>query len=204
MGRYRAADPVEERMPKDPPIDVPPSAALTQLHERFAKSPALHGPLRWEQLAAELGKSPGKLQTLEQMEASGGEPNVVLLAGEVLVVDCSRQSPKGRRSLCFDQAARLGRRTFPPASSVEEMAAAMGVELLDEARYLALQELTPLDTTTSSWLATPTSIRELGGALFAERRYERVFISANGADAYFSSRGFRGLLRLGDEATLCE
>lgn len=173
------------------------SEALAALQARFERSGALHEGVSSAALLDRLMARPEALRSLAAMEASGGEPNAVLLAGELCLVDTAKQSPKGRRSLCFDREAREARVKFPPLSSALEEAQAMGVELLDEARYGALQQLLEFDTTTSSWLATPARVRELGGALFAERRYERVFVFANGADAYFSSRGWRGLLSLG-------
>ena len=131
------------------------------------------------------------------MESTGGEPDVLVLPdGALAMVDCSAESPAGRRSLCYDGTARTGRKEAAPASSAAEMAAAMGMALMTEAEYIALQQVGAFDRKTSSWLATPAPLRTLGGALFGDRRYDRVFIYHNGAQSYYAVRGFRGVLRL--------
>jgi hypothetical protein len=146
---------------------------------------------------ARLKAAPAKLRALEAMEASGGEPDVIGRdgrSGPFLFVDCAAESPKGRRSLCYDRKALDARKEHKPADSAMDVAAAMGVELLDEAQYRRLQELGEFDTKTSSWLLTPPAIRKLGGAVFGDRRYDTVFLYHNGADSYYAARGFRGIL----------
>ena len=158
-----------------------------------------HESITWADARARLEAHPEKLWSLERMASTGGEPDVVGrddATGEVIFVDCSQQSPKGRRSLCYDRAAREARKKFPPADDAVSMAAAMGIELLNEVEYRALQRLGAFDTTTSSWIATPSAIRDLGGALFCDRRYDTVFVYHNGADSYYGARGFRGSLRV--------
>ena len=172
---------------------------LGLLQARFETHMERHEGLTWADVRARLEAHPQKLWTLERMEATGGEPDVVErddATSEVVFVDCSAQSPKGRRSICYDRAAREARKKFPPDDDALSMAAAMGVELLDEAEYRALQRLGAFDTTTSSWIATPAAIRERGGALFCDRRYDTVFVYHNGADSYYGARGFRGSLRV--------
>lgn len=142
---------------------------------------------------------PDKLISLLKMENTGGEPDVVgwnAKTGVYLFYDCSPESPKGRRSLCYDQAALLTRKLNRPTGSAQEMAAAIGIELLTEEQYRTLQQLGPFDTKTSSWLQTPQAIRKLGGALFGDRRYNHVFVYHNGAESYYAARGFRGCLRV--------
>jgi hypothetical protein len=172
---------------------------LTVLKTRFHKNENRHKGLSWAEIEARLRASPEKLWSLGEMEASGGEPDVVGRdgqTGEYLFCDCSAESPKGRRSLCYDHVARVSRKEFPPENSATEMASAMGIELLTEEQYRGLQQLGVFDTKTSSWVATPPEIRELGGALFGDCRYGRVFIYHNGAQSYYAARGFRGLLRV--------
>jgi hypothetical protein len=189
-------------------IDVPPRRALSAerrealvdtLRARFEAHMGRHAEIAWADVRARLDAHPGKLVSLERMEATGGEPDVVgrdEATGEVVFVDCAAQSPAGRRSLCFDPEALAGRKKNPPAGSAVGMAAELGIELLTEAEYRALQELGEFDTTTSSWVATPPAIRRLGGALFCDRRYGAVFVYHNGADSYYGARGFRGSLRV--------
>ena len=169
------------------------------LEDRFEAYMRRHDRLAWADVRARLEAHPDELWSLERMEATGGESDVVgwdEATSEVIFVDCSQQSPKGRRSLCYDRAARQARKKFPPADDALSMAAALGIELLNEAAYRALQRLGAFDTTTSSWIATPSAICDLGGALFCDRRYDTVFVYHNGADSYYGARGFRGSLRV--------
>ncbi len=174
-------------------------ALLATLQARFEQNSRRHPKLVWAAVHTRLVAAPDKLRSLAAMEATGGEPDVIgrdAKSGEFLFADCSPQSPAGRQSLCYDREALDGRKKFPPAGCITELAAALGIELLDEAQYLALQGLGEFDTKTSSWLKTPPEIRTLGGALYGDRRYNRVFIGHNGADSYYSGRGFRGMLRV--------
>lgn len=174
-------------------------ALLDTLRARFEKNPQRHTKLDWTAVQKRLEAKPEKVATLHQMEATGGEPDVIgqdAKSGELLFVDCSPQSPAARQSLCYDREALDGRKKFPPKGCVTELAAAIGVELLDEEQYFALQKLGEFDTKTSSWLKTPPEIRALGGAIYGDRRYNRVFIGHNGADSYYSGRGFRGMVRV--------
>ncbi|RZI69938.1 MAG: DUF4256 domain-containing protein [Variovorax sp.] len=153
----------------------------------------------WEQVMARLQSNPAALQSLLGMESSGGEPDVIghdKVSGQYIFCDCSAESPTGRRSLCYDQDALDARRENKPAGSAVEAAAAMAIELLDEEQYRALQQLGEFDLKTSSWVATPKDVRAVGGALFCDRRYGRVFVYHNGAQSYYAARGFRGLLRV--------
>ncbi len=169
---------------------------LKTLQQRFEKNMSRHKTVAWEKVQAKLETHPEKLWSLSQMEQTGGEPDVVEFdTKEYVFVDCSAESPKGRRSLCYDRQALEARKSFKPKSSVIDEATAMGIELLDERQYRQLQQLGEFDTKTSSWIKTPTNIRKLGGALFADRRYDTVFIYHNGADSYYAARGFRGLLQ---------
>lgn len=172
---------------------------LATLKRRFEENMHRHQGIDWRDVQARLEAQPEKLRSLSEMERTGGEPDVIAYDAEsdtFLFCDCSAQSPAGRRSICYDRNARLGRKHHPPESSAVEMAEAMGVELLDEEQYRFLQTLGEFDTKTSSWIKTPDEVRKLGGALFCDRRYGRVFVYHNGADSYYSSRGFRGLLRV--------
>ncbi len=172
---------------------------LDTLKKRFEKNLARHEGTEWADVVERLEAHPHKLWSLQQMEDTGGEPDVVGQdneSGEILFMDCSKQSPKGRRSACYDQEALDSRKQHKPDNSAVAMAADMGVELLKETQYRQLQTLGEFDTTTSSWVQTPKRIRELGGALFADRRYDTVFIYHNGADSYYAARGFRGMLRV--------
>lgn len=179
---------------------VPGDRGLLQvLQARFEQHPQRHAGMAWADVAARLATVPARLAVLQAMQDSGGEPDVVGLDAatrELLWVDCCAESPAGRRSLCYDAPALAGRKAHPPAGSAVERAAAMGLSLLDEDQYRALQALGEFDTKTSSWLATPAELRALGGALFGDRRYGRVFTYHNGADAYYAARGFRGLARV--------
>lgn len=177
----------------------PRDALLETLRARFEKYPQRHAGIDWATVQKRLGQHPEKLRSLHEMETTGGEPDVIgrdAKSGEILFADCSAQSPAGRQSLCYDRAALDGRKKFPPKGCITELAEAMGVEILGEEQYFALQKLGEFDTKTSSWLKTPAEIRALGGAIYGDRRYNRVFIGHNGADSYYSGRGFRGLLRV--------
>ncbi len=169
------------------------------LQARFEKNLNRHKGLNWAKVQAKLAANPEKLWSLHEMERTGGEPDVVgydKKTGEYLFFDCSAESPKGRRSLCYDREALEARKEFKPADTAQDMAAAMGVEILTEEQYQGLQQLGKFDTKTSSWLKTPDAIRQLGGAIFGDRRYDHVFVYHNGADSYYGSRGFRGVLRV--------
>jgi hypothetical protein len=169
------------------------------LKARFEKNGIRHAGLEWEQVQARLEANPEKLWSLYEMERTGGEPDVVgrdEATGEFLVYDCSAESPKGRRSLCYDREALDSRKEHKPKNSVMDMASAMGVELLTEDQYRELQKLGEFDLKTSSWVRTPEGIRKLGGAVFCDRRFDTVFLYHNGADSYYAARGFRGKLRL--------
>lgn len=171
-------------------------ALLKTLKTRFEKHMNRHAGLAWESVAQRLAANPEKLRSLHEMERTGGEPDVIGREGEAyLFCDCAEESPKGRRSLCYDRAALESRKEFKPENTVVDLAAAMGVELLDEEAYRALQRLDAFDLKTSSWIRTPPAIRDLGGALFCDRRYDAVFVYHNGAESYYGSRGFRGMLR---------
>jgi hypothetical protein len=172
---------------------------LGTLKARFEKHMDRHKGLVWTKVQAKLEAGPAKLWTLNEMESSGGEPDVVAVdqkTGEIIFYDCSAESPKGRRNVCYDRQALDSRKDFKPQDSALELAAAMGIEILTEEQYRELQELGEFDAKTSSWLKTPSEIRNLGGAIFGDRRYEHVFVFHNGADSYYGNRGFRGSLRV--------
>ena len=172
---------------------------LSVLKARFNKYPKRHKGIEWSQVQARLEANPGKLWSLHQMEETGGEPDVVGqdgAMGEYLFYDCSAETPKSRRSVCYDREALDSRKEHKPANNATDMAAAMGIDLLTEEQYRALQALGHFDAKSSSWLKTPEEVRELGGALFGDYRYGRVFVYHNGASSYYSSRGFRGALRV--------
>lgn len=168
---------------------------METLQKRFEKNMKRHKSLKWAQVEKKL--TPKKLLAVYAMEETGGEPDVVLLGKktELMFVDCAPETPK-RRSLCYDQAARKARKKFPPKSSAMEVAKEMGVKMLNEEQYRALQEMGEFDLKTSSWVETPAKVRKLGGALFCDRRYNTVFTYHNGADSYYGARGFRGLVQL--------
>lgn len=171
---------------------------ISILKTRFDKNKNRHKDIVWNKVQTKLEVSP-KLWSLNEMEASGGEPDVVDFdkkSGEYVFCDCAVESPKGRRSLCYDRAALDARKENKPISNVEDVAAAMGIELLTEEQYRALQQLGTFDTKTSSWIKTPAGIRKLGGAIFADYRYGQVFVYHNGAESYYAARGFRGLLQI--------
>jgi hypothetical protein len=172
---------------------------LELLQTRFEKNAKRHPGLAWADVKARLEAHPGKLWSLGEMDQTGGEPDVVgrdKKTGEYLFVDCSPQSPAGRWSVCYDREGLESRKEHKPKTSAMDMAADMGVELLTEEQYHELQKLGEFDTKSSSWLQTPAELRKLGGALFGDRRYGRVFIYHNGAQSYYSGRGFRGVLRV--------
>ena len=172
---------------------------LKTLRARFEAHMDRHDSLEWTAVEARLVSKSEKLWSLNEMEESGGEPDVVgfdKATGEFLFTDCSAQSPKGRRSVCYDREALNARKEHKPKNSAVDMATAMGAALLTEAEYRRLQELGQFDTTTSSWIQTPPKIRKLGGALFCDRRYDTVFLYHNGAESYYAARGFRCSLRV--------
>ena len=172
---------------------------LEALKKRFAKNMQRHKGMDWEKIEARLKAKPAKLLVLDEMELTEGEPDVIGLdkkTGEYIFCDCSAESPKGRRSLCYDRAALNARKEHKPKNSAVDMAMEMGIEILDETQYFELQKLGPFDAKTSSWLNTPQAIRSLGGAISAEFRFGRAFVYPNGAESYFGSRGFRGLVRV--------
>jgi hypothetical protein len=169
------------------------------LKTRFEKNMHRHESIAWAKVLAKLEASPEKLWSLDEMEVTGGEPDVVSYdqkTDEYLFYDCALESPKGRRSLCYDREALDARKEHKPANSVADSAAEMGVELLDEAQYRELQQLGKFDNKTSSWLKTPADIRKLGGAIFGDYRYGKIFIYHNGAESYYAARGFRAALRV--------
>jgi hypothetical protein len=174
---------------------------LSILRDRFEKSRNRHKGLEWADVQAKLDKPTGgeKLWSLHEMERTGGEPDVVGIdqkTGEYIFYDCSAESPKGRRSLCYDREALESRKENKPADNAIDMAEAMGIELLTEEEYRELQQLGKFDTKTSSWVKTPANVRKLGGAVFCDRRYDTVFLYHNGAESYYAARGFRGSLRV--------
>jgi hypothetical protein len=175
------------------------AALLRILENRFEQNKNRHKGMAWAKVRAKLEASPAKLWSLDEMEQSGGEPDVVgqdKKTGDYIFFDCSAESPKGRRSLCYDGEALAARKEHKPKDSALDMAAAMGIELLSEEQYRQLQQLGDFDTKTSSWIITPPAIRALGGALFGDRRYNTVFTYHNGADSYYAARGFRGALKV--------
>jgi len=172
---------------------------LGVLQSRFEKNMSRHKGLEWAKAQAKLEAHPEKLWSLNEMERTGGEPDVVgydKKTGEYIFCDCSAESPKDRRSICYDREALNSRKEFKPKNTALDMAAAMGIEILTEEDYRELQKLGEFDMKTSSWLKTPSEIRKLGGAIFADRRYDHVFVYHNGAESYYGSRGFRGSLRV--------
>ncbi len=169
---------------------------LKTLNARFEKNKGRHKGVKWSDVQQKLETQADKLWSLYQMEETGGEPDVIAVSGEgeYIYCDCSPESPKGRRSVCYDRKALESRKQHQPHDSAIEMAHAMGIEMLNEQQYRDLQKLEKFDTKTSSWIQTPSEIRELGGALFCDRRYNTVFVYHNGADSYYAARGFRGRL----------
>jgi hypothetical protein len=184
---------------KNPAVATPPADLLATLEARFAQNPSRHEGLRWADVQARLEAHPAKLESLAQMEATGGEPDVIghdPATGEYLFCDCSPETPKGRVSVCYDRAGWESRKEHRPKTTAMDMAAGMGVEILTEEEYLALQKLGEFDRKTSSWVRTPPEIRKLGGALYCELRYGRVFTGHNGAQSYYAVRGFRARLKV--------
>ena len=172
---------------------------LRTLEVRFKKNMHLHRGMAWPEIQARLEGSPAALRSLREMESTGGEPDVIgrdAESGMYVFCDCSAESPTGRRSVCYDQEALASRKEHKPEGSAVDMATAMGIELLTEEHYRALQQLGEFDTKTSSWVNTPSAIRKLGGALFCDRRYDTIFVYHNGAESYYAARGFRGALRV--------
>ena len=172
---------------------------VAALKSRFEKNMNRHKGLEWAKIEAKLKANSEKLWSLSEMERTGGEPDVIGFdkkTGEYIFFDCSAESPKERRSLCYDRAALDSRKEHKPKDSALDMAVAMGIELLNEEEYRALQKLGKFDLKTSSWIATPSDIRKLGGALFCDRRYDTVFTYHNGAESYYAARGFRGSLKV--------
>ncbi len=172
---------------------------LRALKARFEKNMNRHKGLEWAKVQAKLKANTEKLWSLNEMESSGGEPDIVghdIKTNEYIFCDCSAESPKGRRSVCYDREALESRKQHKPENNAIDMAAAMGIELLTEEQYRALQKLGNFDIKTSSWVQTPSDIRELGGALFCDRRFGHVFVYHNGAESYYAARGFRGSLRV--------
>jgi hypothetical protein len=175
------------------------STLLATLKTRFEKNKERHKGLDWAAIQAKLEANTEKLWSLNEMETSGGEPDVVGVdkkTGEFLFYDCSAESPKGRRSICYDHEALEARKEHKPENSAMEMAADMGIDILTEEQYRALQQLGTFDTKTSSWIKTPAEIRKLGGAIFCDFRYGTIFVYHNGAESYYAARGFRGSLRV--------
>ncbi|MFZ4522718.1 MAG: DUF4256 domain-containing protein [Bacteroidales bacterium] len=169
------------------------------LKTRFEKNMNRHEGIEWDNIQSRLGAYPVKLLSLNEMEATGGEPDVVgqdPSTGEYFFYDCSAESPKGRRSVCYDKDALESRKEYKPQYNAMDLAATFGIELLTEEQYRELQKLGEFDTKTSSWVKTPAEIRKLGGALFCDRRYNCVFVYHNGAESYYAARGFRGLLKV--------
>ncbi|NQV41362.1 MAG: DUF4256 domain-containing protein [Candidatus Marinimicrobia bacterium] len=172
---------------------------LNTLKERFAKNMQRHPGLNWNSIQVKVEKSPEKLQALDAMERTGGEPDIIDHDGDAdafTFCDCSAESPLGRRSLCYDRKALDTRKNNKPGGSALEMAATIGIEILTEKQYRELQSLGEFDRKTSSWVMTPSKIRDLGGAIFCDRRYDQVFVYHNGADSYYAARGFRGCLKV--------
>lgn len=172
---------------------------LSILKARFEKNMKRHKDLEWDKIQAKLQAAPAKLWSLNEMEMTGGEPDVVVYdkkTGEYIFYDCAPESPKGRRSICYDHEALEARKEHKPKDSAINMAADMGIEILNEEQYRELQQVGIFDIKTSSWIETPANIRKLGGALFCDRRYETVFLYHNGAESYYAARGFRGSLRV--------
>ncbi|MES2418164.1 MAG: DUF4256 domain-containing protein [Bacteroidota bacterium] len=172
------------------------------LKARFEQNSKRHPDIEWAKVQAMLEANTGKLWPLNEMEVTGGEPDVVgydKSTDEYIFYDCAAESPKGRRSICYDHEALESRKAHKPGNSATEMAADMGIELLTETQYKDLQQLGNFDRKTSSWISTPPEIRKLGGALFCDRRYNHVFVYHNGAESYYAARGFRGSLRVGKD-----
>lgn len=172
---------------------------LNTLKTRFEKNTHRHKNIEWNKVQSKLKANPDKLWSLNEMESTGGEPDIIgydKKSNKYIFYDCSAESPEGRRSLCYDDKALKARKTHKPKNSAVSMADAMGIEILSEEQYRELQKIGEFDTKTSSWVKTPSEIRNLGGALFCDRRYNTVFLYHNGAESYYAARGFRGALRV--------
>lgn len=172
---------------------------LNTLQVRFEKNKSRHKNIEWSKVQLKLAADPGKLWSLNEMEMTGGEPDVVVFdkkTGEYIFYDCAAETPKGRRSICYDPEALASRKEHKPAHSAIGMAFEMGIDILTEEQYRQLQQLGAFDLKTSSWILTPSPIRKLGGALFCDRRYDTVFTYHNGAESYYGARGFRGMLKV--------
>lgn len=169
---------------------------LKILESRFAKNMNRHRGLDWDTIEEKLKKNPEKIWSLAQMEETGGEPDVVVFGKEIVFCDCSPESPKGRASLCYDDAALQARKEHKPKNSAMNMADEMGIDILDEEEYRTLQTLGEYDRKSSTWIKTPANIRKLGGALFCDHRYDTIFVYHNGAESYYAGRGFRGSLKV--------
>jgi hypothetical protein len=185
---------IKKKLSKDESAEL-----LLALRGRFEKNMSRHKGMEWANVEAKLKENPEKLWCLNEMEKTEGEPDVAGFdkkTGEYIFVDCSAETPKGRRSICYDHEALESRKEHKPANSAIGMAADMGIEILDEEEYRELQKLGKFDTKTSSWIKTPADIRKLGGAIFADWRYGRVFVYHNGAESYYAARSFRGSLRV--------
>jgi hypothetical protein len=181
------------------PRDAHARALLATLETRFTQHPERHRAVAWTEVVARLESDASALRALAAMEASGGEPDVIGRedeTGTIIFCDCSPESPSGRRSCCFDEAALASRKANKPDDSADAICARIGIRMLDETEYRHLQSLGAFDTKTSSWIATPARVRALGGALFGDRRYDTVFIYHNGAESYYAARGVRGTLRV--------
>lgn len=179
--------------------EIEKSELLKTLQARFEKNTDRHSGVSWDDIEKKLEKNPEKIHSLFLMEESGGEPDVVVFdknSKQIYFVDCVSESPKGRRSFCFDRAALEKRKEHKPENTAEDFATDLGVEILSEDEYRKLQKLGKFDLKTSSWIKTPEKIRKLGGALFCDRRYDTVFTYHNGADSYYAARGFRGILKI--------
>lgn len=172
------------------------SKLLEVLHQRFQMNLHRHQNVQWDDVLLHISKNEKFIKTIMMMEETGGEPDLVRMNDKLFFIDMSKETPEQRRNVCYDEKARLARKKFPPAASAESMATSIGIKLLDEDMYKALQNIEPLDLKTSSWLQTPQELRNLGGALFGDCRYNRTFIYHNGADSYYGVRGFRGYIEL--------
>lgn len=169
---------------------------IETLKLRFESNMSRHPDVKWNQILEKISNVPNKLWALYEMERTGGEPDVVIFENKSVFIDCSKESPEGRRNVCYDAEALESRKKFKPKTSALSMAKDMGIELLNESEYKHLQTLGDFDLKTSSWIDTPNEIRKLGGALFGDKRYNNTYIYHNGAESYYSSRGFRGLLKI--------
>jgi hypothetical protein len=184
----------KKKLPSEQSIEL-----LEELKSRFEKNIARHKSIKWAEVETKLAANPEKLWSLWEMERTGGEPDIVGFdkkTGEFVFYDCSAESPKGRRSLCYDRAAWESRKEHKPASDAVSVATTMGVEILTEEQYSELQKLGEFDLKTSSWVATPPEVRDLGGAIFCDRRFGRIFTYHNGAESYYAARGFRAVLKV--------